>query len=143
MVYSQDGLKLTESFEGCKLVAYQDQVGVWTIGIGHTDDVERGDTCTYDEAIQYLQEDIHAVTDQINRDVEVTLTQGEFDALVDFGFNLGVHNLESSTLWKLLNRGDFVHAALQFPRWDMAGGQHVAGLMRRRLAEQALFDGNS
>jgi lysozyme len=138
--YSQEGLHLTERFEGCKLKAYQDQVGVWTIGFGHTDGVEPGDTCTYDEARQYLQEDLQAVVDQINQDVRVTLTQGEFDALVDFGFNLGLHALETSTLWKLLNQGDFIHAALQFPLWDHAGGKEVAGLLRRRMEEQALFN---
>lgn len=141
MQYSKDGLHLTEQFEGCKLTAYQDSVGVWTIGYGHTDGVRPGDTCTEADADAWLQEDILRVVRQINRDCQIDLTQGEFDACVDFGFNLGVHALESSTLWKLLNAGDFEGAAAQFPRWDRAGGVEVAGLLRRRLAEQAEFKG--
>lgn len=139
MDYSRDGLHLTKQFEGCRLVAYQDQVGVWTIGYGHTRGVTSGMTCTQEQAEAWLQEDIARVVDAINSGVTVVLTQGEFDALVDFGFNLGVHALKHSTLWRKLNDGDFEGAAAEFPKWDMAGGKHVAGLLRRRLAEQKRF----
>lgn len=140
MIYSSDGLHLTEGFEGCKLAAYQDQVGVWTIGYGHTRGVVAGLTCTQEEAETWLQEDVQRVADAINRDVKIRLSQPEFDALVDFGFNLGVHALEGSTLWRKLNAGDFDGAAAEFPKWDMAGGHHVVGLLRRRLGEQSLFN---
>ena len=143
MIYSQIGDALTEQFEGCKLVAYQDSGGVWTIGYGHTRGVQSGDTCDEFQAFAWLQEDLLVVEKQINQDVKVPLTQEEFDALVDFGFNLGCHALESSTLWKKLNAGDFKGAAAEFPKWDHAGGKEVAGLLRRRLAEQALFKGDS
>jgi len=143
MNYSQDGVKLTQQFEGCELIAYQDQGGTWTIGYGHTFGVYEGQTCTQAEADEWLYGDIQYVADAINRDLNpailAKLAQGEFDALVDFGFNLGVHRLESSTLWRLLNAGDFDGAAAQFPRWDKCGGKEVAGLLRRRLAEQAEF----
>lgn len=141
MTYSRDGLHLTEQFEGCKLTAYRDVAGVWTIGYGHTKGVHPGDRITQEQAEQFLQEDVQEVVQQINRDVKVQLTQGEFDALVDFGFNLGCHAMENSTLWRKLNAGDFIGAAAEFPRWDMAGGRHVTGLLRRRLAEQAMFKG--
>ncbi len=141
MIYSKNGLSLTESFEGCKLTAYRDQAGIWTIGYGHTRDVEEGDTCTQDEAENFLAQDLQRVTAQINKDVTVTLTQGEFDALVDFGFNLGLHALETSTLWRLLMAGDVQGAATQFPRWNHCGGHEVAGLLRRRLEEQKEFLG--
>lgn len=142
--YSQGGQALTERFEGVRLQAYQDQVGVWTIGYGHTGtDVHPGMTITQEQAEMFLGQDIKAVVDAINRDITVPLTQGEFDALVDFGFNLGVSALEHSTLWKQLNAGQFDAAATQFPRWDMAGGQHIQGLLARRLAEQVEFKGAS
>lgn len=140
-VYSDAARKLlTESFEGCELTAYQDSVGIWTIGYGHTRGVKPGDTCTQAQADAWLAEDIQAVVDQINADLHILITQHEFDALVDFGFNLGTHALEGSTLWKKLNAGDFAGAAAEFPRWDMAGGKHIVGLLRRRKLEQYWFN---
>jgi lysozyme len=139
--YSKDARLITEQFEGCRLAAYQDSVGVWTIGYGHTDRVRAGDTCTQEQAEVWLTEDIARVVRQINRDITVPLTQGEFDALVDFGFNLGVHALESSTLWQDLALGEYGRAAAQFARWDHAGGKEVEGLLRRRLAERDEFVG--
>lgn len=140
MQYSKQALNLTMGFEGCKTVAYQDSAGVWTIGYGHTRGVREGDTCTLTEALTFLLADVQLVVDQINRDVQIPLTQGEFDGLVDFGFNLGTHALENSTLWRKLNAGDFTGAAAEFPRWDHAGGVEVEGLLRRRLAEVAEFN---
>lgn len=138
--YSSDGLHLTEGFEGCKLVAYPDQVNVWTIGWGHTKNVSAGDTCGPEQAEAYLAEDIKACADAVNAHVTIKLKQNQFDALVDYAFNLGIGALEHSTLWGKLNRGDFKSAALEFPKWDMAGGKHVAGLFRRRNAEKSLFE---
>jgi lysozyme len=140
MTYSEDGLHLTEQFEGCKLDAYQDSVGVATIGYGHTRNVTMGMTCTQEQAEQWLQEDIQSAADAVNRLVTVELTQQEFDALVDFTFNLGAGNLQSSTLLRLLNSGDYAGAAGEFDKWDRAGGQVLAGLLRRRQAEADMFD---
>jgi lysozyme len=140
MTYSEDGLHLTEQFEGCKLDAYQDSVGVATIGYGHTRNVTMGMTCTQEQAEQWLQEDIQSAADAANRLVTVELTQQEFDALVDFTFNLGAGNLQSSTLLRLLNSGDYTGAAAEFQKWDKAGGQVLAGLLRRRQAEADMFD---
>lgn len=140
--YSQSGLALTESFEGVRLTAYQDQVGVWTIGYGHTSGVTPGMTCTQLQAEQWLLEDVQHACIVVRMNVSVPLTQGEFDALVDFVFNLGSGNFVSSTLLKLLNTGDYDDAAAQFPRWDRAGGVEVAGLLRRRIAEQNEFNGD-
>lgn len=141
--YSPGGLALTESFEGYSDVAYPDSVSgaePWTIGYGHTVSVQPGDTCTKDQAEQWLLSDVQAVCDAINRDCTwPNLTQDEFDALVDFGFNLGMHALEGSTLWRLLMAGDVAGAAAQFPDWDMAGGHVVKGLLNRRQAEESLF----
>lgn len=139
MDYSIDGLKLTEAFEGCRLKAYQDIVGVWTIGYGHTRNVKPGDVCTLEQAEEWLKEDVQDCVDAINKNLKVEVSQAQFDALVDFSFNLGVGALLRSTLWKKLQAGDYRGAANEFPKWDMAGGKHVAGLTRRRLAEQKMF----
>ncbi|QNI31926.1 lysozyme [Alloacidobacterium dinghuense] len=140
--YSNDGLALTKQFEGCELTAYQDQVGVWTIGYGHTGaGVASGLTITQDQADALLLSDIAAAVTFVNQVVSVPLQQNHFDALVDFAFNLGRASLSGSTLLRLLNAGNFDGAAGQFPLWDHAGGKVVAGLLRRRQAEQTMFQG--
>ena len=141
MIYSRAGLELTESFEGCKFTAYPDSGGVWTIGYGHTKGVTEGMACSLEQAIEWLMEDVEEAEAAVNRLVKVPLTQGEFDALVDFVFNLGEKHFAESTLLRLLNEGDFVGAAEQFERWDKCDGKEVAGLLRRRLAEETEFKG--
>lgn len=142
MRYSKDGVHLTEQFEGCKLEAYQDSVGVWTIGYGHTRGVYEGMTCTQEEAEAWLLEDIANAEADVNKHVTLdSLDQNEFDALVDFAFNCGDGNLNSSTLLKLVNADELDLAANEFEKWDHAGGKVVAGLLRRRLAEKAEFQG--
>ena len=139
MIYSKVGLALTESFESCRLVAYQDSGGRWTIGYGHTAGVKEGDTCTQEQAEQWLSEDIQWASSVVNKNVTVTLTQQEFDALVDFVYNLGSGNFENSTLLELLNSGDYAGAAEQFERWNKVHGTIIAGLVRRRLTEESEF----
>lgn len=139
MKYSKQGLALTESFEGCRLVAYRDSVGVWTLGYGHTKGVVEGMTCTQEQAEQFLLADVADAEAAVNRLVHIALSQEEFDALVDFTFNLGTGNLASSTLLKKLNARDIQGAIDEFVKWDRAGGVEVAGLLRRRKAEAALF----
>lgn len=139
MQYSKTGLHLTEQFEGCKLTAYPDSVGVPTIGYGHTHGVHLGMTCTQEQAEQWLMQDVQEAAAAVNREVKVPLTQHEFDALVDFVFNLGSHSLDISTLLKLLNSGNYTAAAEEFHKWDKAGGKELAGLLKRRLAERQEF----
>ena len=139
-IYSKDGLSLTERFEGCVLTAYRDQVGVLTIGYGHTGpDVHEGLTIAQAQAEALLAKDVQNAAACVNRAVTIALTQHEFDALVDFVFNLGAGAFEGSTLLKELNANDMTAAASQFERWDRAGGAVVAGLLRRRQAEAQLF----
>ena len=140
MEYSLDGLHLTESFEDCRLQAYLDSGGVPTIGYGHTHGVAMGMTCTQEQAEQWLQQDVQVAAQAVNRMVTVALTQPEFDALVDFTFNLGTGSLQHSTLLRLLNAGDYKGAAAEFEKWDRAGGKVMAGLLRRRQAEEQMFD---
>lgn len=139
MNYSKDGLALTESFEGCRLASYQDQVGVWTIGYGHTKGVIGGMSCTQQEAEQWLLDDVADAAAAVNRLVHIAMSQEEFDALVDFTFNLGIGNFQHSTFLAKLNARDIEGAADEFEKWDEAGGVAVAGLLRRRQAEMALF----
>ena len=140
MTYSKAGIQLTERFEGCRLAAYPDTGGVWTIGYGHTHGVHEGMTCTPGEAEAWLKADIQAAADAVNRLVTVSLKQSEFDALVDFVFNLGAGAFARSTMLKDLNAGNLAAAALQFPLWDRDAGRVLAGLLHRRLAEEAEFN---
>lgn len=138
--FSDSGLALTKRFEGLNLDSYQDQVGVWTIGYGHTGpSVHGGLTITEDQADQLLRSDIAAAVTCVNGAVTATINQNQFDALVDFVFNLGCSALLSSTLLRDLNAGDFAAAATQFLLWDHAGGVVISGLHRRRQAERDLF----
>ncbi|MBS1800266.1 MAG: lysozyme [Acidobacteria bacterium] len=140
--YSAVGLALTKQFEGCVLTAYQDQVGVWTIGYGHTGtDVKQGLTITEDQASILLAADVAWALTCVNKFVTSNINQNQFDAMVDFVFNLGCASLGQSTLLRLVNAGDFSDAAPQFLRWNRAGGKVVAGLTKRRQAEMNLFTG--
>ena len=130
---------LTKQFEGCKLVAYLDSGGVPTIGYGHTKGVKMGDKITQEQADKYLKEDMTQAENAVNKLVKVSLSQNQFDACVDFVFNLGEGNFSKSTLLKLINQGKFAEAANEFPKWNLCAGKPLAGLTRRRLAEQSLF----
>jgi lysozyme len=143
MQYSDAGIKLTERFEGCRLTAYQDSGGVWTNGYGNTHRVVPGSTITEKQAIVDLQANLENSINDVNALLTVQLTQGEFDALVDFDFNLGRGNLAKSTLLRLLNAGKFAEAAEEFDKWDHCGGKELAGLLRRRRDETLEFTGNS
>jgi lysozyme len=138
--YSKRGLALTESFESCLLKAYQDVRGVWTIGYGHTgNEVHPGLTVTQAQAESWLLEDIQVAVEAVNRLVTVPLDQGEFDALCDFTFNLGQGSFAGSTLLRDINAGEFQKAADDLLEWDHASGKVIAGLLRRREEEEALF----
>lgn len=138
--YSQAGLALTKQFESCRLTAYQDVKGVWTIGWGHTGpDVLPGLVWTQKQADDALALDINWANNVVNSLCHASLTQSEHDALVDFVFNVGSGNFAHSTMLTYLNQGNMVMAALEFEKWDKAGGVVVAGLLRRRQAEERMF----
>ncbi len=138
---SQKGLDLIKSFEGLRLSAYKCPADVWTIGYGTTAGVKPGQTITKERAEELLRDDVKRFEDQVLRLVKVPLTQGQLDALVSFTYNLGAANLGNSTLLRLLNAGDYKGAAAQFDRWTNAGGKELPGLVKRRAAERALFEG--
>lgn len=141
---SQSGINLIKGFEGKRLSAYDDGVGVWTIGYGTIKypngvRVKKGDTCTDAQAESYLKNDLVKFESAINRLVKVPLNQNQFDALSSFIYNLGETNLSKSTLLRKLNAKDYKGAADQFLVWNKAGGKVLTGLVRRREAERNLF----
>ena len=141
MQISKTGIELLKHFEGCELKAYQDSVGVWTIGYGHTKGIYEGLEITQSEAEKMLQDELPEYEGYITDKVVPMLQQHEYDALVCWVYNLGPTNLSSSTLLKRLNAGEFKDVPFQMKRWDKAGGQPLLGLTRRRNAEALLFKG--
>ena len=140
METSQNGIELIKEFEGRRLVAYQDSVGVWTIGYGHTKDVWEDRLIIKSTADRLLAEDLAEFEKYVDNLVDVPLTQNQFDALVAWTFNLGPTNLSESTLLKKLNAGDYDAVPFEMKRWNKAGGEVLKGLVRRREAEAALFN---
>lgn len=144
MKISDDGMALIKRFEGLRLQAYQDSVGVWTIGYGWTQPVAgrkigAGMAINAATAERLLACGVAQFEQGVERRVTVPITQGQFDALVSFTYNLGLRALENSTLLRRLNAGDRQGAADQFGRWVNAGGVRLDGLVARRAAERALF----
>ena len=143
MHISETGLALIRQFEGLRLSAYLCPAGIATIGYGSTAGVKLGRTITAERAEELLREDVRQFETAVSRLVKVPLTQGQFDALTSFAFNLGAKALEKSTLLRLLNAGDYPGAAAQFDRWVYASGKKLSGLVKRRAAERALFEGKT
>ena len=141
MKISSTGVDLIKHFESCKLTAYQDSVGIWTIGWGHTGSVKKGDIWTQGEADNILLNDLDKFEGYVNQYVKVPLTQNQFDALVSWTFNLGPGNLKSSTMLTKLNEKKYDEVPSQMKRWNKAGGKVLHGLERRRNAEAAMFSG--
>ena len=144
MRISAEGLALIKKFEGCPqkdgiVYAYQDSVGVWTIGFGHTKEVNEGDTCTREEAEDMLATELEEYEGYINDLVDVPLLQNQFDALVAWVYNLGPTNLRESTLLRVLNEENYAQVPSEIKRWNRAGGNVLEGLVRRREAEALLF----
>lgn len=121
-----------KEFEGCRLRAYQDTRGVWTIGVGHTKGVRAGMRISKARAEEYLTEDLGVAVRYVNG-LGVCKTQGQFDALVDFAFNLGVRSLARSTLLYKIRIGAPVSEIQgEFRRWVYSGRKRLPGLVRRR-----------
>ena len=141
---SKIGIDLISSFEDTKLKAYDDGIGVLTIGIGTTIypngvKVKKGDVCTLEQAKSYFANDLKRFEKTVNDSVKVDLTQNQFDALVSLTYNIGSTAFKNSTLLKKLNAKDYQGAADQFLVWNKGGGKVMKGLVRRREAERALF----
>ena len=141
MKLSVAGLELLKRSEGFRGRTYKDANGFPTIGYGHRllHPESFPDGIGEAQAAEILASDLRDAEQAVERLVKVALTQGQFDALVDFCFNLGVGRLTSSTLLKVLNGGRYEDAAEQLLRWDLVGGEENAGLKARREAEFALW----
>lgn len=147
------GIGLIEHFESCKLTAYQDRNGIWTIGWGHTGpEVKAGITWTQQQADQWLIINVNDAAEIVEKNVTCELTDNQFAALVSFVFNVGpgnpakgkdgfvrLKNGKASTMLRALNRSDYKAAALEFPKWNRDSHGPCAGLTLRRAAEQDLF----
>ena len=145
MKISEKGLSMIERFEGCLLKASNKLDGVWTIGYGQTGRyygkrVRRGMTTTKAEAHAWLRDhSIKTYEDAVTQAVKVPLNQNQFDALVSFAYNVGVGALKQSTALRKLNAGDYAGAADALTMWTKCNGKVLAGLVRRRKEERALF----
>lgn len=142
MRVSDAGIAFIKSFEQFRSMPYRDQAGLWTVGWGHLilPDEDFNDGINAADADEMFLADLADFEDEVNAAVEIDLTQNEFDALVSLAFNIGVGNFAHSTLLKLLNTGDRHNAAMQFTRWDYAGGKESNGLLARRVAEKGVFE---
>jgi lysozyme len=144
MKTSAAGRKAISDREGVRLKAYQDSVGIWTVGVGHTAAAgppapKRGTTITAAECDDILSRDLAKFERAVTSAVKVPLTQSQFDALVSLAFNIGGGAFAKSTLVKRLNKGDLAGAADAFMSWNKAGGRVLAGLTTRRKAEREQF----
>jgi lysozyme len=144
MKTSDAGRKFIESWEGCYLHAYRDSVGVVTIGYGHTNAagpprIQMGDNWNQALADDTLSHDLGAVELDVDKLIKVPLNQAQFDALVSFQYNTGWLAHPGCSLRNLINAREFELAAKDFHIYDLAGGHVLAGLLRRREAEAAMF----
>ena len=147
---SQDCVEIVKKFEGLHKLrddglvhAYRCPAGVWTLGFGKTKGIRSGMTCTIAEAEQHLKDELDAHGKIVKRLVNVPLSQGQYDALVSFVFNVGGGNFKSSTALKRLNSGMYDDVPEQLNRWNKARVDGkltpLRGLTRRRAAEAAIF----
>ena len=139
MQISKDGLNLIKEFEGCRLDAYQDSGGVWSIGFGHTHGVCDGMSISQQQADDFLAADLRAYEGYVEQYITAPISQHQFDALVSFTYNLGPGTLYHSDVLHHFNEADYSAAANARLAYDHADGQVIPGLLRRRKAERALF----
>lgn len=140
MKTSERAINAIKIIEGFRSRAYRDAAGVLTIGYGDRIHAAHQNTCTLDEADQWLRDYLSTFIDPgLASLIRVPVTQGMWDALSSFSYNLGTGALSGSTLLKLLNAKEYKMAAVEFPRWDHCNGHRMPGLYDRRLAEQAWF----
>lgn len=136
-------IKLIKEFEGEKLKAYLDPIGLLTVGVGHLvkkgEPYRLGQVISAAESERLLRDDLLEAETAVMKLVKVKLNDNQWGALVSFVFNLGAGNFQKSTLLKKVNARDYAGAAKEFERWNKAGGKVLAGLTRRRKAERDLF----
>jgi lysozyme len=130
-------VELIKRNEGCRLAAYQDSVGVWTIGYGHTgDDVTEGLQISQDQAEQLLRQDLEKFQDGVDDAIAGDTSDNQFGAMVSLAFNIGLAHFKTSTVLREHNAGHYQTAADAFLLWNKAGGRVLPGLDRRRREER-------
>ena len=139
MKISKSGIDLIAKWEGFRSNAYLDVVGVWTIGYGHTKGVRPGDTITKTEAKKWLESEIERHVAKFDTYIKVPLTQGQFDALASFHYNLGANILKGTGLLDAINKQDWESASKQMLLYNKGGGRIIQGLVNRRKEESELF----
>lgn len=142
---SKNLIDLIKKFEGCKLQAYKCPAGIWTIGYGSTyyadgNRVKEGDIITLEQAEKLLQDTLVPYVKFVDANTRDDISQGQFDALVDFAYNCGNGNLKSSTLLKKVNANPNDRSIeKEFMKWTKAAGKELKGLVNRRAAEVKVY----
>ena len=138
---SQKGIDLIKEFEGYSERVYMCAGGKYTIGYGHTKGVEVGDTCTREQAEEYLRQDLREAEEVVLALIEVPLSQNQFDALVSLVYNIGSGNFFDSTIRRVVNLkiSDIEEYRKAWMMWVKSRGKVLKGLIRRRTAEFKLF----
>ena len=145
MQLNDKGKDLIKFYEGCKLTSYQCSAGHWTIGFGNTfyndsSKVKPGDKITQERANELFEIIAKDFADKVKPLIKSTVTPNQFAAITSFAYNAGTGNLRSSTLLKKVNANpNDPSIALEFAKWNKAGGKVLAGLTRRREAETKLY----
>ena len=157
MKVSQKCIEQIKKDEGVRNRPYQCPALLWTVGVGHVIDPNHAKVpladrkqlpipagwdrvLSADEIDEILRKDLNRFETGVLRLIKVPLTQGQFDALVSFSFNVGLGNLQNSTLRMKVNRSEFEAAAEQFLVWTKAGGKVLPGLVKRRTHEKEMFE---
>lgn len=142
---SPEGVEMVKFFEGFRANAYIDAVGVPTIGYGTTQiegkPVQMGTSISQEEATKLMAQDLGQFENTVNKAVKVSVNNNQFSAMVSFTYNVGSGAFTDSTLLKKLNQGDYSGAANEFGRWVHGDGKVLPGLVTRRAAEKAMFEG--
>lgn len=143
LTVSENGLRHIANEEGCRLKPYQCSANVWTVGLGHTQGVTQNTKLTEQQVAEYFVKDIAAAERVVNKHLSQTPTQGEYDMMVSFVYNLGAGNFTRSTLLKKFNQGDRAGACNEYPRWVFVNGKdcrlkqsNCAGIAKRRSIER-------
>jgi GH24 family phage-related lysozyme (muramidase) len=143
LTVSENGLRHIANQEGCRLKPYQCSANVWTVGLGHTQGVTQKTRLTEQQAAEYFVKDMAAAEQVVNKHLSQTPTQGEYDMMVSFVYNLGAGNFTRSTLLKKFNQGDRVGACNEYLRWVFVNGKdcrlkqsNCAGIPKRRSIER-------
>lgn len=139
---SATGLSYIQGAEGLSYGVYLDPVGLPTVCYGHYDQrLKVGTRFSETECLTFLREDLSAAEKAVKELVTVPLSQGQYDALVSFVYNVGTDAFRRSALRRKLNQGDYEGAAQEFPKWVYAKGKKLKGLINRRQNERRLFEG--